>query len=70
MSENINSSIENREQDAAKAAAEENAAEIRKEYGISDDDYPIQPKQINSTSTKSDDKTKKEPPQMNIQLQH
>ncbi|CAF1077563.1 unnamed protein product [Rotaria sp. Silwood1] len=71
MTDSINSAIANEEQSAARATADENTAEIRKEYENPDNDNnKTISKPINSSSTKSNDNNKKEPPQMNIQLQH
>jgi hypothetical protein len=73
MSAQINQSIAREEENAMKAAADENLQELREESEqLNDDDEVITSKTNDSlaVSTKnSNDNVKKEAPEMNIQLQ-
>ena len=77
MSEQSNASIVREEQDAAKAAAEENVRELRKELEQAEDDSDdevVAPTTNTKPSSapvtnKSNANVKKEAPEMNIQLQ-
>ena len=75
MSDNVDSSIAQSQQNAAKAAADENTREIKKELELEEtpDTYvkPSSKSDHSSTpaTTHSDNKSKIEPPEMNIQLQ-
>jgi hypothetical protein len=79
MSDQIDETIETEEEDAMKEAADENANYVRKqaeeEFLDNSSDEVItstsKPERLIATATSnSDDKNKKEAPEMNIQLQH
>ncbi len=73
----MSASIERAEQNAAKAAADENVRELHEEAGVfvddGDDEVVIPTQQPNHSATaptsNSNDHVKKEAPEMNIQLQ-
>lgn len=72
MADEARQNIEREEQDAAKAAADENVRELRKENGEhsdSDDEVVKHTSKLPDLTSSSHDKTKQEQPEMNIQLQ-
>jgi len=79
MSDQIDKIIEREEEDAMKETADENAGHVRKqaaeEFLDNSNDEVItstaKPERLIATATSnSNDKNKKEAPEMNIQLQH
>lgn len=76
MPDYIDETIQTEEQNATKETADENIRELRKEAEESIDDDVVRPPSKSdglvaaSTTTNSKDNVKKEPPEMNIQLQH
>ncbi|CAF0748436.1 unnamed protein product [Adineta ricciae] len=72
MADEASQNIEQEEQNATKAAADENARELRKEnseHSDSDDEVVKHTSKLPDLTSSSSGKTKREQPEMNIQLQ-
>ena len=74
MSDQANASVTREEERAAEDTAAENLQELREEYGEnvdnSDDDVVLPPLKTEHVPNQSNEHVQKEPPKMNIQLQH
>ena len=72
MTDEASRNIEQEEQNASKAAADENVRELRKEnseHNDSDDEVVKHTSKLPDLTPSASSKTKREQPEMNIQLQ-